>query len=165
MLQGKDDHHIKHVAHSYIQTNVAPPTTVFPLLCPVRETEWVPGWKYRLIHSKSGLAELGCVFATPNPDGSDTTWIVTDYDPLRRIAFTWLWPGMIATRLIIELQPKGDSQTSAHISYEYTALSERGESELDLYDKTWFASKMTGWEIAINHYLETGRKLSEAAAG
>ena len=38
----------------------APPATVFPLLCPVREAEWVPGWTVRMIHSASG----SCIVAS-----------------------------------------------------------------------------------------------------
>ena len=57
------------VTHEYSQTNDAPPEKVFPLLCPVREEEWVPGWQGRVIYSQSGVAESSCVFATPNEDG------------------------------------------------------------------------------------------------
>jgi hypothetical protein len=39
----------KRITHEYTQNNVAPPEKVFPLLCPVREADWVPGWQYRLI--------------------------------------------------------------------------------------------------------------------
>jgi uncharacterized protein YndB with AHSA1/START domain len=153
---------MKHIAHSYSQTNSAPPDQVFPLLCPVREAEWVPGWKYRLVHSRSGFAELGCVFITPNDDGSETTWIVTDYDPPSRIAFAWFWPGMIVTRLTIDLQPSQHNKTKSHISYEYTALSDAGERELDTYDASWYAAKMEHWQAAINHYLVTSTILSAA---
>ena len=45
------------VTHEYTQTNLATPERVFPLLCPVREAEWVPDWQYRLIYSESGVAE------------------------------------------------------------------------------------------------------------
>ena len=58
------------VVHEFTQTNPATPEKVFPLLCLVREDDWLPGWKYRLIYSDSGVAELGCVFTTPNPPGS-----------------------------------------------------------------------------------------------
>src|SRR3954447_732184 len=147
---------MKHVSHTYVQTNSATPETGFSLLCPVREAEWVPDWKYRLQYSKSGVAELGCVFATPNEDGTETTWIVTDYEPSRRIAFAWVWPEMIATRLTIELAPHDANRTNAQISYEYTALSDAGERELDTYDEHWYAEKMEHWQTAINHYLDTG---------
>ena len=62
----------KRVSHEYTQTNDAPPEKVFPLLCPVREADWVPGWQYRLIYSESGVAEDGCVFSTPNDAGPET---------------------------------------------------------------------------------------------
>ena len=78
----------KRVSHEYTQANDAPPEKVFPLLCPVREADWVPGWQYRLIYSGSGLAEDGCVFSTPNDAGPETVWMVTHYDPTAfRIAF------------------------------------------------------------------------------
>ena len=32
----------KRVRLEYTQTNDAPPNRVFPLLCPVREAEWLP---------------------------------------------------------------------------------------------------------------------------
>src|SRR2546427_12204443 len=56
----------RRVTHEYTQTNDAPPEIVFPMLCPVREADWVPGWQYKMIYSKSGMAEAGCVFTTPN---------------------------------------------------------------------------------------------------
>jgi hypothetical protein len=90
----------KRVSHEYTQLNDAPPESVFPLLCPVREVDWVPGWQYRLIYSESGLAEDGCVFSTPNEAGPETLWMVTHYDPAAfTIAFAWVEPGMIATQI------------------------------------------------------------------
>ena len=151
----------KRVEHEHVQVNEAAAERVFPLLCPVREEEWVPGWKYRLVYSKSGVAELGCVFTTPNPDGSETVWQVTEYDPAQlRISFAWVWPGMVATRLRIRLEPDGE-RTRAHIRYTYTGLSEAGDAEVERYDHDWFAAKMSGWEKAINAYLKTGRKAGE----
>ena len=85
----------KRVSREYTQTNDAPPEKVFPLLCPVREADWVPGWQYRLIYSESGVAEDGCVFSTPNDSGTETVWMVTHYDPAAfTIAFAWVEPGI-----------------------------------------------------------------------
>jgi len=146
------------ITHHYTQTNIASPEKVFPLLCPVREAEWVPGWQYHLIYSSSGVAEAGCMFTTPNEGRSETTWIVTEYDPLAfRIAFVWVNPGLIATQLQIQLQPASDGLTSAHIQYTYTGLSAEGNKEVGRYNEAWFRDKMQGWETAINHYLRTGK--------
>jgi hypothetical protein len=152
------------VAHEFTQTNAAPPSEVFPLLCPVREAEWLPGWRYRLVHSDSGVAELGCVFTTPNPEGSgnaEKTWIVTDYDRANfRIAFVWIDPGRIITEIGIHLAPAEPGVTHTNIRYRYTGLSEDGNCELRTYERNWFEAKMKDWETVINHFLQTGTKMS-----
>jgi hypothetical protein len=148
----------RRVRHEYTQTNVAPPETVFPLLCPVREADWVPGWQYRLIYSQSGFAEAGCVFITQENE-HEITWTVTEYDPAAfRIAFAWVNPGMIAAQITIRLEPNRNA-TEAHIRYTYTGLSPEGNREVERFDEAWFRLKMQSWEAAINHYLETGMRI------
>lgn len=154
--------HGNRVVREFVQTNPAGPEEVFPLLCPVREAEWVPGWKYRLIHSQSGLAEPGCVFTTPNEDGSETTWMTIEYEPGRRIGFAWVWPGMVAARLRFELEPAG-GKTRLHARYEYTGLSENGNAEVARYTEQWFTEKMKKFEAALNHYLTTGKAIAARA--
>ncbi|HXZ42454.1 MAG TPA: hypothetical protein VEG68_17060 [Terriglobales bacterium] len=152
------------VTHEYTQTNCARPEEVVPLLCPVREADWVPGWQYRMIYSQSGVAEAGCVFTTPNEDGSETIWLVTEYDPVAfRVAFAWVSPGLVAAQISICLEVKSAQETTAHIRYIYTSLSERGNREVERYNDAWFRHKMQSWEVAINHYLRTGRKIGSAA--
>lgn len=149
------------ISHEFEQTNVAPPTEVFPLLCPVEEAKWVPGWRYRLIYSKSGLAEPGCVFTTPNEDGNDSTWVCTHLDSSTfRVGYVWVRPQFMTARLEIRLEPLGSTQTRALIRYEYTALSDAGANELRKMDETWFVQKMEGWQEAVNHYLQTGKCLN-----
>jgi hypothetical protein len=151
------------VTHEYIQANDASPDKVFPLLCPVREAEWVPGWQYRLVYSESGVAEEGCVFTTPNEYEDETTWIVTEYDPAKfRIAFSWVHPGVMTAQISIALAAKADHPTGARIRYAYTGLSAEGNQKIASYDRKWFEKKMQGWEAAINHYLRTGKKMYEA---
>jgi hypothetical protein len=150
------------VTHEFTQTNNATPEKVFPLLCPVHEADWAPGWQYRLIYSDSGVAELGCVFTTPNPPNHafpEKTWIVTDYDPAAfRIGYVWINPGRVATELRIQLTRKSDT-TLANIRYRYTGLSEEGNREIEGYDENWFRNMMEGWQSAINEYLCNGKTL------
>ncbi|MGD0129899.1 MAG: SRPBCC family protein [Terriglobia bacterium] len=152
------------VSHEYTQTNDAPPAQVFPLLCPVREADWVPNWKYSLIYSDSGVAEDGCVFTTPNESGTETVWMVTRYDPASlTIAYAWVEPGMIATQLRIALAPAPGRKTRSHIRFVYTALSEAGNAVVDRYTQAWFRKKMQAWEEAINYHLRTGKLVPAAA--
>ena len=151
------------VVHQFTQANLAPPEKVFPLLCPVREAEWVPEWKYRLIYSQSGVAELGCVFTTPNDDGSESIWLCTEYDPAHfRIAYAWITPGLVACQLLIRLEAGEGATARAHIAYSYTGLSPAGNREMERFTAEWFQAKMQGWEAAINHYLRTGKLLAAA---
>ena len=153
----------RRVTHEFTQSNDAPPETVFPLLCPVREADWVPGWQYKMIYSKSGVAEAGCVFTTPNDDGTQTTWLVTEYDPARlRIGFAWVNPGQVAAQIEISLKKNSKGATTAVIRYTYTGLSASGNKEVERYDQKWFEQKMQGWEAAINHYLRTGKAIGVA---
>ena len=70
----------KRVSRSYCQTINANPNIVFPLLCPVREAEWLDEWSYNLIYSESGVAEEGCVFSTAYKGEKDTIWIITEHN-------------------------------------------------------------------------------------
>lgn len=149
----------KRAVREYVQVDEAPPERAFPLLCPVREAEWVPGWEYRLIHSRSGLAELGCVFTTPNPQGPETVWVTTEYEPPRRVGFVWVWPGMVAARLRFDLEG-ADGKTRLHASYQYTGLSEPGNAEVARYTEAWFATKMQRFQAALNHYLATATMIA-----
>jgi hypothetical protein len=60
----------------------APPDRIFPLLCPVREYDWIPTWSCDMIYSESGVAENDCVFATAFPEeGPRESWVVVRYEP------------------------------------------------------------------------------------
>ncbi len=150
--------------HEYTQLNSATPEKVFPLLCPVREAEWVPGWEARIIYSQTGVAESGCVFTTPNAGAAETVWTVTHYDSgAYEIAFVWVDPGRITAQIRITLQRGEANTTRTHLRYVYTALSTAGEEEIGRYDAAWFQRKMQNWQSAINHYLETGKMIDAGA--
>lgn len=151
----------RRVSHEFVQINEAPPSRVFPLLCPVRESEWVPGWNYRLVYSKSRIAEEGCIFITPEDDGSETTWVVTGYDPPAfRIGFVWINPNMIAARIVIQVTAKDPDRSNVSVRYTYTGLSPAGNQKVGTYDDAFFRRKMDAWQAAINHYLRTGTTIS-----
>lgn len=144
---------------SYRQVNLAPPENVFPLLCPVREKEWLDGWEYKMVFSKSGFAEQGCVFSTPFDEKTVTTWYITQYDPADyKIQFVRVTPSTEIVRIDISLE-KNAENTSALIEYEYTALTESRLNWLLQEAAPAFTENMRFWEKAINHYLQTGEKL------
>lgn len=68
--------------HTYRQRLHAAPSKVFPLLCPVRETEWANGWLPELVISSSGVAERDGTFLTPDKLGT-AIWYITRHEPER----------------------------------------------------------------------------------
>ncbi len=141
---------------SYTQINNGNIEEVFPLLCPVREKDWLEGWNYKLIHSESGLIEKNCVFTTQNGD-IETTWHVTQYDKLiHKIEFLRITPTENVVRINIHLEKINDYQTNVFIDYQYTALNEKQNEFINTELEHSFTSSMDWWEKAINHYLETG---------
>ena len=66
---------------------LASPDKVFPLLCPTREYDWIEPWKCRMVHSKSGFAELDCIFVTDFPNEGEDVWVVSVYRPNEEIQF------------------------------------------------------------------------------
>ena len=132
---------------------------IFPLLCPVRERDWIDGWECEIIYSKSGINEEGCVFTTPHPCDKHTLWVTTRYDFEKGIIqFARVTEGEEAVK--IDIQLIGDrNDTECKISYQYTPLNPVRDQYLrDNLDKE-FNQSMQWWEKAINYYLSTGLML------
>ena len=150
----------KRLTRRYTQTIDAPPERVFPLLCPVREAEWLDGWRYTMIRSESGLAEPGAVFTTPGDGEPDTVWIVTRHDPERRVVeFVRFTHGSRVCVLRIDVRPKGDDQSLVDIAYTYTAVAPAGNAFIDGFTEDAFLAAVRFWERSMNHWLATGERL------
>lgn len=150
------------IRHTYTQTIVAPPERVFPLLCPVRETEWTLGWNPKLIVSDSGVAEAECVFVMPgqDKDAEDTVWTITRHQPESfELEMRTVTPGRTAGKIEIALSAAGGDRTHAKIAYAHTSLGPEGDAFLEGFTKEWFQSFMKAWEEELNYFLSTGNKL------
>lgn len=102
---------------------------IFPLLCPVREGDWVKNWTCDMIYSESGAAEEKCVFRTTGANPYHTgLWTFTEYKKNRSIAFVRLEKNIISHNRI-DLSENGD-RTAATWRVISTALNENGNSEL-----------------------------------
>ena len=153
----------KQAAHSYRQINNATPDKVFPLLCPVREKDWIEEWDYTMIYSKSGVAEKGCVFTTPHHGKEVTVWYITEHDPENYIVeFVRLTPNEEVVKIGIKLEDNGNGSTTADITYQYTGLNDAKNEWIETEFEKSFRNSMIGWEKAINHYLKTGKMLKSS---
>ena len=146
------------IKHTYTQTNPAIPDKVFPLLCPVREADWLPGWDPKLVLSKSGVAELECVFITES-EGADSIWVISKHDVENyQVEMYKITPGHTVCKLGIKLRAEGET-TKAEITYEHTSLGPLGDEFLAEFTAAWYEKFMQTWEQKINHYLQTGECL------
>lgn len=149
----------KRIVRSYVQQIPAPGDAVFELLCPERETEWLDGWDYQMIHSESGYAEPGCVFSTRDGD-HETIWVVAQRDPeARRIQFVRITPAVAATELVVAVEETGADGSRVHIRYTHTSLSAEGDTLLASTTTEVFNERMRFWEASMTHYLRHGTKL------
>ena len=119
------------VTRNFTQKLDGAPDEVLPLLCPVREVEWVPGWLPRLVLSASGVAERDCVFITPDTAagaGAEAIWTILSHDPdAGTVEMLKVTPGFLVVRLAITLRAR-EGASYAEVSYQYTALSTAGEA-------------------------------------
>jgi len=132
--------------------------TVFPLLCPVRECDWVEGWDPREVFTASGLAERECVFTTPEGEG-EAIWYVTRHEKSEGlIEMVKILPGVTACKVDIRLRPAPEG-CEAEVSYSHTSLGPRGDEFVASFTEEYFRGFMVEWETQLNHYLRHGRML------
>lgn len=156
----------RRITRTYVQHFLAPPEKVFPLLCPVREYEWIEPWKCEVLHSDTGFAEKNCIFRTRFPDDeSDETWVVSSYEPPRRIEFVRFNAFRVVCYSIV-LAQDGNGSTSATNEQVLTALNPEGNRLFETLTDESFVTEMRMGEAMLNHYLSTGVRLplSEAIA-
>ena len=156
------DFEAKRVIRRYCQTINAEPAEIFPLLCPVKEAQWLDGWEYNLIYSKSGLAEEGCVFSTPYQGEKDTIWIITKHDKdNHEIEFARFTPDTRTCVLHIIVEPQKNNTSSVYITYTYTAISIEGNQFVEELTEDRFLDAVKFWEKSLNYFLETGEILKK----
>lgn len=152
----------KRVTRSYQQTINASPAKVFPLLCPVREAEWLFGWDCEVIYSESGFAEEGGVFISSSSHEGEkgTIWLITKRDEENKeIEFARITPESRVGKLVISVEESEGSNSLVNISYTFTALNKDGNRFVEEFTKEEFIESMKFWKDSMNHYLETGEQL------
>lgn len=143
---------------TFTQKLLAGPDRVFPLLCPVREADWLSGWDPLVVFANSGVAEPECVFMTaaaPHP----AIWFITRHEPERGfVEMLKVLPEMTACLLSIELAatPEGCDAT---ITYSHTSLGPRGDAFVAGFTEDFYLDFMRDWETRMNHYLTAGEAL------
>jgi hypothetical protein len=143
------------VTRTFIQKLVAEPSRVFPLLCPVREADWIEGWDPLAVFSQSGVAEADCVFITEeSPDNA--IWYITRHEPASALVeMIKITPAVTACKLTIRLR-RTENGSEASVTYAHTSLGPAGDAFIDSFTDAHYRQFMRDWEARINHYLSHG---------
>jgi hypothetical protein len=146
------------VAHTYKQRLTGSPSKVFPLLCPVREADWIDGWSPIMVLSQSGYAEQDCVFIT-DAKVHDSIWYITRHDPARFfVEMIKITPAVTACKLTIRVRPAKPG-CEAEITYCHTSLGPEGDVYIAGFSAEYYVQFMREWESRLNHYLKHGSAL------
>ena len=151
----------KSVTRSAIIHLHGPIAKVFPLFEPTGERAWAPGWEPQVVYPPSGDARNGTVFLTYDGHGkNETYWTIVEYDAQRhRITYINVIPNYQVRRITVECRETAADQTDATVSYGYTGTTPHGNDDVVKQTEDSYAAKMQHWTLAINHYLETGKKI------
>ena len=150
----------KRVTRRYVQTIHAQASVVHSLICPVKEAEWLDGWDYHMIFSRSGCAEQGCVFTSRSAGEKDTIWLIAKRDDAAcETQFARITPDSRVAEVTVRIQDSGPQACRVHITYTVTALTEAGNRFIENFTEQNFARDMKFWEATMNHYLKTGKAL------
>ena len=149
---------LRHAERSFAIHLDAAPGQVFPLLDPIGEREWAPGWDPKMIFPvDSSSPAKGSVFTTSDKNGEEI-WIVSGYDAQNGfISYVAVLPGQVITEIEIRVQKQGENKSVAQVTHRRTALSAAGNHFVAaLSEKA--ASHAAHWEHAINEALRKRRE-------
>ena len=151
----------KHLVLRFTHDLAAAPDAIFPLLCPVREYEWIHDWRCELVHTASGLVEPGCVFVTDRPPEGRTLWVTSRHEPAeRRVEFVRVTGDHLVTLMALAVEPAGRG-ARLHIGYTLVALDAVGQAAVDRARETGLPYAEVARTLAarLDHFLATGRML------
>ena len=139
----------------------APMSAVFPLLCPVREYDWIEGWQCTLVHTRSGIAEYGCIFQTARPGAPLDTWVVAHYEAPKRIEFV-ITNALYVTHMALALSERAGGGCDLEWTFAMTSLGTVSAEQLEQTADLRQSIQRT-LEAPLAHYLKTGTLLRRAA--
>jgi hypothetical protein len=124
----------------------------FPLLCPSREADWIPGWDCDLIYTSDGYAEDKCVFTTDASNSvGEGIWTFTEFKKNEFIAFVRFQEDIL-THCKITVSNNQDGTINATWNVTQTALSEEGNRIIS--NLTEKSSHSAGLEKMLTNYLQ-----------
>ena len=151
------DHALVQVTRTMSLDLPAGADAAFPLFGPVRESEWSPDWAPEFVTPVPGAQSPdGAVFTTGAKE-TPAVWLMTDYDPARRIVrYVNVRPGRLVTQIWIEVSSASPGSSRADVTYRCTLLGPEGRDSLAHFTGA-FPDFKEHWEKAIRAALAHGK--------
>ena len=143
---------VKHT-HSYVLNQ--PVDVLFPLYSAEGEKLWVPGWDYTSPMNTTDLHE-DFIFLTGTHDHSSTQaiWLVKRYEPdVYFVQFYKVEPGDKVGIISVQCTPLAPDKTDTEVSYEYIALSEKGEQFIASFTAEHYVEYIGEWESLLKAFF------------
>jgi hypothetical protein len=132
---------------------------VFPLLCPVQEYKWLPGWASTMHYAKSGVAEEDAVFETKELLGMKVTWTTITYQPERFIEYL-LVSGADVVRLSLSLDQITEGKIVVTWRMLFTTNSKLGKIAIKrAFSEENFQRLIDDRQRQLNYYLAHGHMI------
>ena len=126
---------------------------VFPLFTPRGEELWGEGWRPTYIYPKSGEAEEGMVFVTGQSSEEHVIWRMLVYDrPHGRVKYSRISPSSRYGDVEVECLTDA-AGTKVKVTYEFTALSEAGNTFIREFTEEKYRVMIGEWKTAIQQYF------------
>lgn len=136
------------------------PERIFPLLCPVREYEWIEHWKCELLFTESGFNEMGCIFKTDFPEFGEETWVTSRYEPTKYVEFVRTSADKVLLYSIA--LDESANQTNLTWSLKLIGTTGKGNRWIKSYNPDEFRNMIGLLEKKLDYYLTHGEMYHEA---
>ena len=154
----------KRLVVSHTHSVGATAADVFPLLCPVREYDWLEPWSCEMVFSASGIAESDAVFTTDFPDRGRGIWTCSRYEPPNRIDYVVSWSTQVVDHLTVVLTTSSTGHTTLCWNRTFTGLDDQGNRYIDDQLTPIAEVQLSVAGRVLAHYVETGEMLPISAA-
>ena len=134
---------------------------LFPLFCPAREADWIPGWDCELIYTDSGYVEEDCIFRTDeaNPVG-EGLWMFTRFETNRYVDFVRIRDDIV-THARITVTDNHDGTVTAAWDMVSTGLTAKGNREVD--EMAEQDAHFSAFIKMIGYYLKEGKTIQRSS--
>jgi hypothetical protein len=137
---------------------------VFPLFTPEGEKKWAKGWDFEPIFPQPFQTCENSIFRTGSHDHNvePALWIINTYNTKKHyIEYIRIEPSVKLGQIKVNCSQMDSKDTEVQVRYTYTALSDEGNIFIENFTENKYLEYIGDWELAINHYLKTGKVLNK----